>query len=72
MRVPLSWLRDFVAISDTPETLASRLTFAGLEVEDLEFVGLAPTHAPIAGLPAAGRSEGRHCQDSRSDAPPER
>lgn len=55
MRVPLSWLRDFVTITDTPEALASRLTFAGLEVEDLEFVGLAPTEAPIAGLPAAGR-----------------
>ncbi len=55
MRVPLTWLRDFVEITDTPETLASRLTFAGLEVEDLEFVGLAPTEAPIAGLPAAGR-----------------
>src|SRR3989304_10312128 len=56
MRVPLSWLRAFGAISDPPETLASRLPFAGPEVEDLEFVGLAPTHAPIAGLPAAGRS----------------
>ena len=33
MRVPLTWLRDYVAISDTPEELASRLTFAGLEVD---------------------------------------
>ena len=55
MRVPLTWLRDYVAITDTPEELASRLTFAGLEVEDLEYVGLAPAHQPIAGLPAAGR-----------------
>jgi phenylalanyl-tRNA synthetase beta chain len=55
MRVPLTWLRDYVTIADTPETLASRLTFAGLEVEDIEYVGLAPTEAPIAGLPAAGR-----------------
>jgi phenylalanyl-tRNA synthetase beta chain len=55
MRVPLSWLRDFVEITDTPEVLASRLTFAGLEVEDIEYVGLAPAEAPIAGLPAAGR-----------------
>ncbi len=50
MRVPLSWLRDFVAISDTPEALASRLTFGGMEVEDLEYVGLAPADRPIAGL----------------------
>ena len=55
MRVPLTWLRDYVAITDTPEELASRLTFAGLEVEDIEYVGLAPSHQPIAGLPAAGR-----------------
>src|SRR5512139_299064 len=56
MRVPLTWLRDYVAITDTPEELASRLTFAGLEVEDIEYVGLAPAGRPIAGLPAAGRS----------------
>jgi phenylalanyl-tRNA synthetase beta chain len=56
MRVPLTWLRDYVAITDTPEELASRLTFAGLEVEGLEYVGLAPAHQPIAGLPAAGRT----------------
>jgi len=56
MRVPLTWLRDYVAITDTPEELASRLTFAGLEVEDIEFVGLAPASRPVAGLPAAGRS----------------
>ncbi|HSP92062.1 MAG TPA: phenylalanine--tRNA ligase subunit beta, partial [Vicinamibacterales bacterium] len=56
MRVPLSWLRDYVAITDTPEALASRLTFAGLEVEEIEYVGLAPADQPIAGLPAAGRS----------------
>lgn len=55
MRVPLTWLRDFVAIIDTPESLASRLTFAGLEVEDIEYVGLAPTDAPIAGLPVGSR-----------------
>ena len=55
MRVPLTWLRDYVAITDTPEELASRLTFAGLEVEDIEYVGLAPAAQPIAGLPAAGR-----------------
>jgi phenylalanyl-tRNA synthetase beta chain len=56
MRVPLTWLRDYVAITDSPEELASRLTFAGLEVEDIEYVGLAPATQPIAGLPAAGRT----------------
>ena len=56
MRVPLSWLRDYVAITDSPDTLASRLTFAGLEVEDIEYVGLAPLDRPIAGLPSTGRT----------------
>ncbi|MEW5980757.1 MAG: phenylalanine--tRNA ligase subunit beta [Acidobacteriota bacterium] len=55
MQVPLSWLRDFVAIADGPEALADRLTFAGLEVEEIEYVGLAPSTRAIAGLPAAGR-----------------
>jgi phenylalanyl-tRNA synthetase beta chain len=50
MRVPLSWLRDFVVISDTPEALATRLTFGGLEVEDIDYVGMAPVDRPIAGL----------------------
>jgi len=45
MRVPLSWLKDFVKINITPEELARKLTFAGLEVEEIEYVGL-PLPAP--------------------------
>jgi phenylalanyl-tRNA synthetase beta chain len=40
MRVPLSWVREFVDIDLSPAELARRLTFAGLEVEGIEFVGL--------------------------------
>ncbi|MEX1171806.1 MAG: phenylalanine--tRNA ligase subunit beta [Chloroflexota bacterium] len=36
MRVPLSWLRDYVDIDLTPEQLAERLTLLGMEVKDLE------------------------------------
>jgi phenylalanyl-tRNA synthetase beta chain len=36
MRVPLSWLRDYVDIQLTPEALAERLTLLGMEVQDLE------------------------------------
>jgi phenylalanyl-tRNA synthetase beta chain len=40
MRVPVSWLKDFVDLTlDIPE-LAHRLTLAGLEVEEIQFVGL--------------------------------
>ena len=45
MRVPLSWLKDYVDIRLSPEDLARTLTFAGLEVEEIEYVGLPmPRH----------------------------
>lgn len=40
MRIPFSWLRDYVEIGDPPEVLAERLTFAGLEVESVEYIGV--------------------------------
>ena len=36
MRVPLGWLRDYVAIDLTPEQLAERLTLLGMEVKGIE------------------------------------
>ncbi|MBI2440375.1 MAG: phenylalanine--tRNA ligase subunit beta, partial [Lentisphaerae bacterium] len=39
MKVPLSWLKEFVAFAAAPEELAERLTFAGLEVSGLTRVG---------------------------------
>ena len=39
MRVPLSWLRDYVDIAVPPEQLAAGLTLAGLEVEKLHLIG---------------------------------
>ena len=36
MRVPLSWLREYVDISLTPEQLAERLTLLGMEVKGIE------------------------------------
>ena len=36
MRVPLSWLRDYVDIELTPEALAERLTLLGMEVQSIE------------------------------------
>ena len=36
MRVPLSWLREYVEIQLTPEQLAERLTLLGMEVKGLE------------------------------------
>ena len=47
MKVPLSWLREFVEIDlDLPD-LAERLTLAGLEVEAVHLAGLALPDKPV-------------------------
>ena len=35
MRIPLSWLREYVDVSESPEELAKRLTSLGIEVEKI-------------------------------------
>ncbi len=41
MKVPISWLKDYVDIDDISiEELAHQITMAGLEVEEIQFVGL--------------------------------
>lgn len=41
MKIPLSWLKDFVNIDGLPiEQLAHTLTVAGLEVEEIQYIGL--------------------------------
>ncbi len=39
MRVPLSWLKEFVDITIPVEELALRMTLAGLEVNAIERIG---------------------------------
>ena len=39
MRVPLDWLREFIAVDLEPTALAERLTMAGLPAEGIEPVG---------------------------------
>jgi phenylalanyl-tRNA synthetase beta chain len=46
MRVPISWLKDYVTIPVTVPELAERLTLAGLDVETIEYIG-----TPEADLP---------------------
>ncbi|MBI5653456.1 MAG: phenylalanine--tRNA ligase subunit beta [Chloroflexi bacterium] len=46
MKLPLSWIRDYVDIKISPEEIAERLTFAGLEVEQMDYIGL-PRHSVI-------------------------
>ena len=39
MKIPLSWLKEYVDFADTAEGLADRLTFSGVEVEGIERIG---------------------------------
>ena len=39
MRVPLSWLKEYVDIKMSPEELAHVLTMAGLEVDAIDYIG---------------------------------
>ena len=57
MKMPLSWLKDFVDIDIPAEELAHLLTMAGLEVEEIQYVGL-----PLPG----GKNE-LHASASRAD-----
>jgi phenylalanyl-tRNA synthetase beta chain len=41
MKVPISWLKEYVDIPIPVEELAERLTLAGLEVANIEYIGLA-------------------------------
>jgi phenylalanyl-tRNA synthetase beta chain len=42
MKLPISWLRDYVDITDlSPEEISRKLTFGGLEVEEIHYVGWA-------------------------------
>lgn len=52
MKIPLSWIQDFVTVTASPEEIAYRLTFAGLEVEEIEYVGW-----PMPARPAGARQE---------------
>lgn len=45
MKVPLSWLRDYVDIDLPLDKLARLLTMAGLEVDEIHVVGLPIVHA---------------------------
>ena len=49
MKVPISWLREFVDISLPIEELAHRMTLAGLEVEEIHYAGLPMPEGLIEG-----------------------
>ncbi len=40
MKIPLSWIKDYVDIDISIEELVDKMTMAGLEVEEVQYVGL--------------------------------
>ena len=57
MKVPISWLKDYLNITIPIEELAERLTLAGMEVEHIEYYGVAPARtAAIHGTHEAANS----------------
>ncbi|PJF47322.1 MAG: phenylalanine--tRNA ligase subunit beta [Candidatus Thermofonsia Clade 3 bacterium] len=46
MRVPISWLREYVEVTLPVDVLAEKLTLAGFEVEHIEYVGLPGSELP--------------------------
>jgi phenylalanyl-tRNA synthetase beta chain len=55
VRVPLSWLREYVDIQLTPEQLAERLTLLGMEVSAVETWGADWAHVVVGELLAVER-----------------
>ena len=50
MRVPLSWLRDYVDVTLAPEQLAEQLTLRGMEVQGIEVSGADWTDVVVGRL----------------------
>ncbi|MEA1976645.1 MAG: phenylalanine--tRNA ligase subunit beta [Chloroflexota bacterium] len=58
MKVPITWLREFVDFELSIPELAHRLTLAGLEVEEIRFVGLPLPEEKVEGHTSRKRSIG--------------
>ncbi len=58
MKLPISWLKDYIDLDGLSiEDIARKLTLAGLEVEEIKYVGLPmPDHA-APGMHSSGRHE---------------
>ena len=44
MKFPLSWLKEFVTLTQNPTELADTLSMAGLEVESIDTIGQDISH----------------------------
>src|SRR5712692_6019509 len=55
MKLPLSWLKEFVTVEAELQELCQRLTVAGLEVENIEHIGPSFTDVFVAKVVAVER-----------------
>ncbi|MCC7352185.1 MAG: phenylalanine--tRNA ligase subunit beta [Anaerolineae bacterium] len=55
MKVPISWLKEYVNITVPIPALAERMTLAGLEVSGIDYIGVEPPTG--AGQAAKGKSQ---------------
>jgi phenylalanyl-tRNA synthetase beta chain len=75
MRVPLSWLRDYVDFDLPPERLAERLTTLGMEVQSIDTIGADWSSVVVGELlevaphPNADRLSLTKVRVSETDAP---
>ena len=49
MKLSLSWLKQYVALTASPDEITHALTFLGFEVEGVEHAGLAPIDGLVVG-----------------------
>ncbi|NJC97249.1 MAG: phenylalanine--tRNA ligase subunit beta [Anaerolineales bacterium] len=58
MKLPISWLKDFIDLDGlSVEEIARKLTLAGLEVEEIKYVGLPVSGASAEGMHSSERHE---------------
>jgi len=58
MKLPISWLRDYIDLDGlSVEEIARRLTLAGLEVEEIKYAGLSMPNNSASGMRSSERHE---------------
>lgn len=58
MKIPITWLKDYIDLEGLPiEEIARKLTLAGLEVEEIKYAGLPPPDNGTSGMHSSERHE---------------
>ncbi|MEW6029406.1 MAG: phenylalanine--tRNA ligase subunit beta [Chloroflexota bacterium] len=58
MKIPISWLKDYIDLDGlTVEDIARKLTLAGLEVDEIKYVGLPMPDSAASGMHSSERHE---------------